>query len=54
MRERMFYFSHLANQHKYDRLQSQEDWEVAGLLEKAHKQAKNIQQLPNLNKEKNN
>jgi hypothetical protein len=53
MRERMFYFSKMASQHSFDRLQAQEDWERAGLLERAHQQAKNIQ-LINLQKEKKN
>lgn len=54
MRERLTYFSHLANQHHYSRLQAKEDWEAAGLLEKARQQAQNIKQLPTLNKERNN
>lgn len=54
MRERLTYFSHLANQHHYNRLQAKEDWEVAGLLEKAQQQAQNIKQTATLNKERNN
>jgi len=34
MRERMFYFSHLAKQHSFDRYEAAEDWKQAGRLEK--------------------
>jgi len=43
MRERMFYFSKMASQHNFDRFQAKEDWDRAGLLEKAQQAAENIQ-----------
>jgi len=35
----------MAKQHNFDRHQSREDWDRAGVLEKAYEQAKNIQSL---------
>ena len=49
----MFYFSHMARHHNFDRHQANEDWERAGMLEKAYEQTKDIQQSLKQNKENN-
>jgi hypothetical protein len=43
MRERMSYFSQIASQHSFDRHQSKDDWDRAGILKKAQMRNKNIQ-----------
>lgn len=32
----MFYYSNIARSHHYDRYEAEQDWKVAGILEKAH------------------
>ena len=39
----MSYFSQIASQHSFNRRQSKDDWDRAGILEKAQMQSKNIQ-----------
>lgn len=39
----MFYFSQIANQHSFDRHQSKDDWDRAGVLKKAQMKSRNTQ-----------
>lgn len=32
----MFYYSNIARSHHFDRYEAEQDWKVAGILEKAH------------------